>query len=74
MIRLSSPEWFKDAPCRGDDRTFFSGKPSKRKSAIAVCSGCSSVEKCLDFAIENNITIGVWGGKTGPELDRLVNS
>ena len=74
MIKLSSPEWFESAPCRGNDRTFFSSKPSQRKSAVIVCDGCAASVQCLDFAVTNKITIGVWGGKTGPELDRLVNS
>jgi hypothetical protein len=38
-----------------------------------VCnSECSNRSECLKFAVSEGITIGVWGGKTGPELARLV--
>lgn len=74
MISISCPEWFKDAPCSGMNSTFFSALPSDRSKAVKVCSSCNSRVNCFNFAVENNLTIGVWGGKTGPELDRLVNA
>lgn len=73
MFSLKSPSWFKDSPCSGQDRLFFSSKPSNRRLAVKVCnSECSNRSECLKFAVSEGITIGVWGGKTGPELARLV--
>lgn len=73
MISISCPAWFDTAPCRGKDKIFFSSKPSMRKKALDICnSECSNSDECLDFAVSQNITIGVWGGKTGPELRRMV--
>jgi len=32
------------------------------------------MEDCLVMAVENELVIGVWGGKTGPEIQRLVGA
>lgn len=72
MFTISCPSWFKDAPCSGMDSTFFSSRRSSRNRAVSVCNKCPNRKECLDHAISNNITIGVWGGKTGPELSRIV--
>lgn len=73
MFSLKPPPWFKDSPCSGQDRLFFSSKPSSRQLAAKVCkSECSNRFECLKFAVSEGITIGIWGGKTGPELARLV--
>lgn len=75
MIDLKCPDWFATAPCGGNDRVFFSSHPSKRKVAVSVCEDvCMHTEKCLRYALDNNMTLGVWGGKTGPELSRILES
>lgn len=74
MFSLDCPEWFASSPCVGQDRLFFSSHPADRKTATSICmSDCPNVDKCLEYAVKSQMTIGVWGGKTGPELSRLVN-
>ena len=64
MFDLNTPEWFAKAPCIGEDRLFFSAHPSKRRMAVAKCTEeCGNTEKCLQFALDNKMTQGVWGGK-----------
>lgn len=29
---------------------------------MAVCRTCPVREKCLDFAVKNNMKYGIWGG------------
>tara|TARA_B100000902_G_scaffold154129_3_gene150634 strand:- start:17178 stop:17411 length:234 start_codon:yes stop_codon:yes gene_type:complete len=66
-----APEWFKEAPCAGQDRLFFSSHPSDRKEAVKICTtDCENTENCLKFALESELILGVWGGKTGPEISR----
>ena len=73
MLNKNCPSWFASAPCVGKDRLFFSAHPAKRKIAVSICNAdCSFKQLCLDFAVDNNMTIGVWGGKTGPELTRII--
>lgn len=75
MLNLNAPGWFKTAPCVGKNQLFFSANPSKRKMAASICKAeCEHSAECLNFALEQNITIGVWGGRTGPDLARLVKS
>jgi len=73
MFNVDAPVWFQDAPCVGEDRLFFSSKPSRRKMAISICNNiCTHREDCLQFALRNGVTVGVWGGNTGPDLVRLL--
>ena len=75
MLDLQTPEWFGEAPCVGEDRMFFSAHPSQRRLAVAKCTQeCRHSAECLQFALDNKITQGVWGGKTGPELSRLLEA
>lgn len=72
MLNLECPEWHKTAPCSGNDRLFFSSNPTDRRNAKSICNSmCNRKQDCLNYAISNNITIGVWGGLTGPELHRM---
>lgn len=32
--------------------------------AKAVCAGCPVRQACLDFALEHDLTHGIWGGTT----------
>ena len=72
IFMLKSPSWFEDSPCRGQDRLFFSSELKDRNTAKQICiNECLHREDCLKMAISQNLHIGVWGGKTGPELRRL---
>lgn len=73
MFSIECPDWFASSPCVGKDRLFFSSHPADRKRATSICmESCPNVSECLQYAVDERITIGVWGGKTGPELSRLV--
>ena len=41
-----------------------------QSSAVAICDGCPCQSACLNYALTNNITDGIWGGKT--ERQRLL--
>lgn len=73
LNELKAPAWYRTAPCRGQDRLFFSAKPSKRKAAVRICVlECEHTEECLGIAVSAKLIDGVWGGKTGPEIERIV--
>ncbi len=62
MILVPSGE---DAACWGTgDGKFFPHTGQTSKPAKAICKGCRIKQDCLDWAIENRITYGIWGGKT----------
>ena len=70
-IRQGSDEWISQAACRdmGPDTFFIDYDKvehtdilSHLNKAQSVCINCSVQEKCLDYAIYNNIRHGMWGG------------
>ena len=52
--------------------TFFPTEISGVKRAIAVCAECPVREACLEYALENKIEHGVWGGKSERARATLV--
>ena len=58
--------WSDDAYCKGSVVDFFPevGFNGKVVPAMAMCEACPVREKCLNFAVVNNIQWGIWGGKT----------
>jgi WhiB family transcriptional regulator, redox-sensing transcriptional regulator len=39
--------------------------------AKTVCSGCPCLQACLDYALDNHITLGVWGGTSVRERRQI---
>jgi len=70
--------WFGLAACKGKDNTMFYGNekgniPSElSKKAKRMCSECSVPNECLNFAIENDESYGIWGGLTAKERKAIV--
>ena len=65
-----------NAPCQSTDPdTFFPDPTEVEKIAIAkgFCASCKAdvKNKCLSFALENNLRYGVWGGLTEHERMNL---
>ena len=65
----TSQGWEKDARCRGmNTNDFF---PEVGANTVGFlrkfCDECPVVRECLDFAIENTMDYGVWGGTSVEE-------
>jgi len=55
--------WRELAACRGADlNLFFPGRGESAGLARRICAGCPVREPCLDYALSNGITHGIWGG------------
>jgi len=64
--------WRELAACRGADLgVFFPGRGESAGPARQVCAACPVRQPCLDYAITNRITHGVWGGLTERERRAL---
>lgn len=58
-------DWSDDARCRGlDPDQFFVRGAAQSRRAIKVCQRCSVRQQCLQYALDNDIDFGVWGGLT----------
>jgi WhiB family redox-sensing transcriptional regulator len=61
--------WRYRAACRGIDlNVFFPGRGESAEPARQICAGCPVRQPCLDYALSQGITHGIWGGLT--ERDR----
>lgn len=69
-------DWRDQAACREVDPELFfpltDQGPSRvqEQAAVQHCMGCQVREKCLDWALDNEIHHGVWGAAT--EQQRLA--
>jgi WhiB family redox-sensing transcriptional regulator len=61
--------WIAQANCAGtDSEAFFPEIGESPALAKKVCSKCEVKTQCLHYAIDNNISFGIWGGTN--EKDR----
>jgi len=49
----------------GDPEIFFSEARETRARARRVCRLCPVSLQCLEYALENELTYGIWGGLSG---------
>lgn len=57
--------WTDRANCRGvDPDAFFVRGSVQARAALRLCQGCPVQEACLEYALEQEIDFGVWGGLT----------
>lgn len=58
--------WILDAACReiSNPDIFFSKKPGEIAKAKSLCRSCPAKEQCLQFAVDNCISHGTWGGES----------
>lgn len=72
--------WWIDAECRVEaSEAFFpesrGGKPLSLRSELrakAICARCPVQRQCLDAALRNRETTGIWGGLTAAERRDLL--
>ena len=67
--------WRELAACRGADlNLFFPTRGGSAEPARQVCAACPVRQPCLDYAVSNAITDGIWGGLTERERRALRTS
>ena len=65
---MESDLWKDQANCKNvDTNVFFPNdmgqiKPEKMTEALHYCYSCPVKEQCLEYAINSNIQVGIWGG------------
>lgn len=74
MALMNSESWVNQSLCSKTKHVDFF--PNNRDTeavtkAKRVCSRCSVKDPCLDYAIDNTIIHGIWGGFTEDERRRI---
>jgi len=59
-------DWQDRAQCRDSGVDFFPEQQVNTKSMVAIqlCNQCPVKQECFEFAMNNRIDYGIWGGKT----------
>ena len=71
-ILEDQPAWRIKAECRGvDPHRFFPERGEPVRFAKAMCRVCPVRDECLQYALDNSIEYGVWGGTTHRQRQRL---
>ena len=67
--------WMSEAKCKGLTELFFVERFEYKKAEEAkkVCEGCPVRQECLEYAIVNVETDGIWGGLS-PKKRRPIRS
>lgn len=78
-FRLVNPDdrWMELAKCHGDDAVkWFPAQGERHLISVAkrYCADCPVRQSCLDYALDNSIAHGVWGGRSPSERKRVVKS
>lgn len=62
---MDDTAWVEHARCRGlDPEQFFVRGIAQARPALQVCQRCQVKDACLQYALDNDIDFGVWGGLT----------
>ena len=67
-------DWKEQAACKGMDRSIFFpalGYNQHSKVAIKICKTCPVKQRCTEFAINNKIAFGIWGGLNPNQRQQL---
>ena len=67
--------WMSDALCAETaPEMFFPEKGASSAAAKKVCAACDVRERCLEYALTNNLQDGIYGGRSPKERARLRRS
>jgi WhiB family redox-sensing transcriptional regulator len=71
----SDSAWMADGNCRlHPPATFFPSDGVGVDKARKICRDCPVVGRCLDYALEERIDHGVWGGCSERERRRILKT
>lgn len=57
-----APSWMSDAVCVVNPELWYSLDNGGQNAAKRLCKTCDVRGDCLEYALDNNETHGIWGG------------
>lgn len=71
-MAFSNEQWKMNAACRGQDvNDWFAPANQLPPHVLNTCAGCVVRQECFDYALEEGLDYGVFGGVTGRQRLRL---
>ncbi len=68
-------QWMARGKCQSvAPETFFPSDGLGVIRAQRICASCPVQDECLEYAIENHIDHGVWGGRSERERRRIIRA
>ena len=56
-------DWFQRAKCKGNtELNFFPEAGHHAKEVLVFCSTCPVRRQCFEYAVDNMLDDGIWGG------------
>ena len=69
------PAWMKAGRCRNEEpNKFFPDNGAGVVAAQIICRECGVRVECLEYALDNRIEDGVWGGASERERRRILRA
>ena len=80
LMPATDSSWMTDAACIGNVDLFFPPERGEQThhrvdrelAAKAICKGCPVLSQCLDYALEERMNHGIWGGLDPKERKKLI--
>jgi hypothetical protein len=69
---MAGTSWMAEAACVNVDHVDWFDLDCGLEAALTYCATCPVGDLCLEYAITNGLTEGIWGGEWGSTLVRLV--
>ena len=70
-------DWMRNSKCHPDDGITWFPEQGQRHLTIEAkkfCADCPVKQRCLDWALNNEIMYGVWGGRSPKERETTLHS
>ena len=68
-------DWMEQGKCKDlAPSIFFPSDGVGVQEAQRICAECAVADACLEYALENHIDHGVWGGRSERERRRLLRA
>lgn len=73
--RRMSNEWMASARCRDlPPATFFPTNSTGVVAARRVCASCDVSAQCLEYALEQHLDHGIWGGTSERQRRKILRT
>ncbi len=72
LEELTETRWQELANCvESDPNIFFPENKKDDREAKEICKQCDVRTECLEFSLQTNQEVGIWGGKNEDERRRM---